>query len=134
MTLAESPPEQGLENTGLDRAAVFLSGLCLLHCLAIPFALMLGPLMGQWLVTSETRVHWILLALAVPISALALWRGFARHHNRLTVGLGAGGLLLMFIGVSHVLGENWEIALTVVGVCALLAAHVRNMMSGHNHA
>jgi len=134
MTSAKSPPEQSLQPSGLDRAAVFLSGLCLLHCLAIPFALLLGPLIGQWLVTSETRVHWILLAVAVPISALALWRGFARRHDRLTVTLGAGGLTLMFIGVSHLLGEAWEVALTVIGVCALLAAHVRNMMPGHTHA
>lgn len=120
-------------NGGLDRAAVFLSGLCLLHCLAIPFALLLGPVLSQWLVSSETQTHWLLLALALPISMIALWRGYLRHHDMLTVMLGMVGLLLMFIGVAHLLGETWEITLTVIGVTALLVAHLRNMRSKHRH-
>ena len=121
-------------NLRLDRAAVFLSSLCLLHCMAIPFALLLGPITSRWLTSNETPTHWILLALALPISVIALWRGFRRHHSRFTLVLGLLGLLLMFIGVSHLLGESWEIALTVVGVIALLIAHVRNMLGGHSHA
>ena len=128
-----SPPKPP-SNTGLDRAAVFLSGLCLLHCLAIPFALVFGPYLGQWLTDSETQTHWVLLATAIPISFVALWRGYQKHHNRLTLSLGGVGLVLMFIGVSHIFGESFEIALTVVGVSMLLVAHIRNMTSGHNHA
>lgn len=120
--------------TGLDRTAVFLSGLCLLHCMAIPFALLLGPLLGPWLVNTESSVHWALLALAAPISAAALWRGLKRHHSRLTVALGGAGLLLMLLGVSHLFGETWEVLLTVVGVGLLLVAHVRNMLGSHHHA
>ena len=78
-------PSKPPSTTGLDRAAVLLSGLCLLHCLAVPFALVFGPLIGQWLTNSETEVHWLLLALAVPISAVALLRGYKRHHSPLTV-------------------------------------------------
>ena len=126
-------PSKPPSTTGLDRAAVLLSGLCLLHCLAVPFALVFGPLIGQWLTNSETEVHWLLLALAVPISAVALLRGYKRHHSPLTVTMGALGLLLMFIGVSHVIGEDWEVILTVVGVSGLLAAHVRNMLGVHRH-
>lgn len=133
-----SPPKSssidGTPNRGLDRAAVFLSGLCLLHCLAIPFALVLGPIASGWLTSNETQVHWILLALALPISVIALWRGFRRHRSLLTLVLGMLGLLFMFIGVSHFFGEAWEIALTVIGVSALLIAHVRNMLGGHTHA
>ncbi len=121
-------------NDMLDRSAIALSGLCLLHCLALPFALLLGPLLGTWLSESETQVHWVLFGLAIPISSVALWRGFRRHHNLLTVLLGAGGLLLMFLGVSHLLGESIEIELTVIGVSAVLIAHLRNMLGHAAHA
>jgi len=135
MTTAKSPTDpQPLNSSGLDRAAVLLSGLCLVHCLAIPFALLLGPLFGHWLINSDTEVHWVLLAVAIPISALALWRGYVKHHNLLTITLGSGGLVFMFIGVSHIFGEEWETGLTVIGVCALLIAHVRNMLGTHAHA
>ena len=122
------------QRDALDRAAIFLSGLCLLHCIAVPLALVLGPLLGGWLQNTETQVHWVLLALALPISAIALQRGFRRHHSWLTIILGYTGLLLMFIGVSHWLGEAWEIALTVTGVSLLLMAHVRNLFAAHAHA
>ena len=118
-------------SVGLDRFAVFLSGLCLIHCLAVPFALVLGPLAGDWLIESETQVHWILLALASPISALALWRGYRNHHARTTLSLGCIGLVLMFFGVSHFIGEDWEVLLTATGVSALMIAHIRNILGNH---
>jgi hypothetical protein len=130
---AMTPPKPP-SSSGLDRFAVVLSGLCLLHCLAVPFAILLGPMLGQWLTHSETEVHWLLLALALPISAVALSRGYSRHHSPLTLVLGAAGLALMFIGVSHVIGEDWEIILTVAGVSSLLLAHIRNMLGSHRHA
>ena len=117
----------------LDRIAVVLSGLCLLHCVAVPFALVLGPLMGQWLQRSETQVHWLLLALALPISGVALWRGYRRQGSPWNLSLGSLGLALMFLGVSHLLGAHWEIGLTAVGVSVLLIAHLRNMTASHAH-
>ena len=116
----------------LDRGAVLLSSLCLLHCLTLPFALLFGQWLGAWLLQTESEVHWLLLALAVPISAVALLRGYRRHHSQITVALGAIGLTLMFAGVS--IGEDWEITLTVIGVSAVLVAHLRNMFGRHEHA
>ena len=119
--------------TGLDKFAIFLSGLCLLHCLAIPFALLLGPLFSGWLSENETTTHWVLLAAAVPISVLALWRGYRQHQDVPTIIYGAFGLVLMFIGVAHFFGETYEIWLTAVGVISLLIAHVRNLKHRHDH-
>ena len=118
----------------LDKAAVFLSGLCLLHCLAVPASLLLGPLLGNWLESTETEVHWILLGLALPISVIALQRGYKRHHKVTTLWLGYGGLAIMLIGAAHVFGESWEMPLTVIGVIGLLVAHVRNLIGEHSHA
>ena len=118
----------------LDKAAAFLSGLCLLHCLAVPASLLLGPLLGNWLESTETEVHWILLGLALPISVVALQRGYKRHHKVATLWLGYGGLAVMLIGAAHVFGESWEVPLTAIGVIGLLVAHVRNLIGEHSHS
>ena len=127
-----TPPKNPTTNS-LDRVAVFLSGLCLLHCLASPFAILLGPLMSGWLSHNETHVHWVLLLMAIPISALALWRGYQRHASSLTLAMGGSGLALMFVAVTHWFGAHMEVALTVAGVTLLLIAHIRNMRGGHQH-
>lgn len=123
-----------LKDPQLDRVAIFLSGLCLVHCLAIPVTLLLGSVFSDWLVETETNVHWILLALAAPTSVWALGRGFRAHRSQLTLSLGMGGLLIMFVGVSHIAGEAWEIALTLIGVTGVLIAHIRNALARqHTH-
>ena len=116
----------------LDRFAIFLSGLCLLHCLALPFAALFGSAIGGWLVDTETGVHWLLLALAIPVSLWALIRGYRAHAQPLNLVLGITGLVIMFLGVSHWLGERYEVALTVVGVIAVMVAHIRNALA-HIH-
>jgi hypothetical protein len=109
-----------LKESQLDRVAIILSGLCLVHCLALPVALVLGSVFSDWLVATETNAHWILLGLAAPTSIWALGRGFRAHRSHLTLGL---------VGVSHIAGESWEIALTVIGVTAVLIAHIRNALA-----
>lgn len=120
------------DSTNLDRVALLLSGLCLIHCLALPVALLLGPFLGTWLLDTETTVHWILLALALPVSAYALTRGFRRHGRVSVLWLGGAGLILMLVGASQILGEQSETLFTVIGVLLLLFAHIRNLTATHN--
>jgi len=94
--------------------------------------LLLLPSVHSWLAATETMSHWLLLAFAVPISVLALWRGYQSAKSILTLVLGGAGLTLMFLAVIHVLGESWEIPLTVVGVLLVLFAHIRNL-THHQH-
>ena len=117
----------------LDKAAIWLSGLCLVHCLAIPFAIVLGPALGNWLADTETEVHWMLLAAAAPLSLWALGRGYLRHRSIATISLGVAGLAMMLIGVTHLLGADMEIVLTAIGVSLVLVAHVRNLRA-HAHS
>ena len=115
-----------------DHVAIWLSGLCLLHCLAVPVALLLAPGIAEYLVGSETQVHWLLLGLAVPISIIALQRGYRRSKSYFTLLLGFGGLSLMFLGVVHLFGKTAEVALTAMGATLVMGAHMRNMLN-HNH-
>ena len=75
----------------------------------------------------------MLFGLAVPISGIALFRGYTRQPNALTVSLGILGLALMLLGVAHVFGEDLELILTTAGVMLVMIAHIRNLHTGHDH-
>ena len=111
---------------------MFLSGVCIAHCIALPLIVVIFPgvLLAQH---SETTVHWLLLAIVLPISGLALWQGYRRHASRRAILLGTAGLALLTLGVLHVLGQSLEAPLTVVGVIALAIAHWLNLKA-YRHA
>ena len=120
-------PRQVVKTRALDRFAIFLSGLCLIHCLAIPMAILFGAVASNWLISTETSVHWILLGLAAPVSIWALYQGYRQHASILPLAAGSLGLGIMFLGVSHLFGHDVEVGLTVSGVVVVLIAHLRNV-------
>ena len=121
------------DHTRLDKAAIWLSVLCLIHCLSVPAAFLLAPSLSAWLDATETQTHWLLFGLAVPISGVALYRGYLRSPNRFTISVGGVGLILMLLAVLHLLGEDQEIFLTTLGVILVMVAHIRNLHAGHDH-
>ena len=100
----------------------------------MPAAFLLAPSLSAWLDATETQTHWLLFGLAVPISGVALYRGYKRQPNTLTILMGMIGLALMLLAVLHLLGEDLEILLTTVGVILVMVAHIRNLQHGHDHA
>ena len=111
----------------LDRWAIWLSGACLVHCLAISAAVLLLPTVAGLLLHSETGVHWLFLTIAIPISAIALGSGYRQHRSWVRLAIGAAGLILMFVGVSHIAGRALEPPLTVSGVILVVLAHMLNI-------
>jgi hypothetical protein len=110
----------------LDRAAILLSGLCIVHCLAGALVVAGLTLASGWM---RHEVHAVGLALALPLAAVALWRGF-RMHGRWAVmatGLVGIGLMSASLFVDH--GARWEIILSVAGVSVLAAAHLWNIQA-----
>ncbi len=108
----------------LDRIAIGLSGLCLLHCMAGFVLLSVFALTGDWL---DHRVHVVGLALAAPLAAVALWRGF-RQHGRLPIGmLGMVGLTVMVASLIVTHGGAVEIMVSMAGVSLLALAHWQNL-------
>ena len=81
----------------LDKAAVALSGLCLLHCLLMPVIITALPFFGQF---SERHLHAEILIIVLPISLIALSIGFRRHADKRVVGWGIAGLLLLLVGAT----------------------------------
>lgn len=125
-----------MNNRLTDKAGMSLSFLCLIHCLLFPIIVLLIPAMESWLFYNETLVHWILLGLALPVSALAFGHAVLHHADWMTAVLGALGLAMLILGVTHVFGHASEIYLTVPGAFILFAAHLRNWKHHmpHSHA
>ena len=105
-----------------------LSGLCLLHCLALSFAAVAAPVVvglgfdGGW-------THVAMLALVIPLSAVALPRGYREHRRNAVLWLGGAGLTLLVLGATlghHVYGPAVDTVLTMAGAVVLGLAHVMN--------
>lgn len=121
--MAQMPPRAA---SLLDRLAIGLSGLCLLHCMAGFLALSLFALTGDWL---DHRVHVVGLVLAMPLAAVALWRGW-RRHGQLAIGvLGLAGLLVMTASLAVTHGDLAEMLVSMAGVSLLALAHWRNLQA-----
>lgn len=107
----------------LDRAAIALSGLCMVHCVAS--AVVIVALASAGGVLLDPIVHELGLVLAIALGAAGLGRGWVLHRLRQPAALGLAGLALMALGlaVPHGLAE---VAATLLGVGLLALAHLRN--------
>jgi MerC mercury resistance protein len=110
----------------LDKVAVALSGLCLVHCLALPFAVALLPFLGQF---SDDHLHVELLFFVIPVSVIALLSGYRRHGQAGVIVFGALGLFVLTIGgtiVHDQYGLTADRLMTVAGSFVLAFTHYRN--------
>lgn len=110
----------------LDKIAVGLSGLCLLHCLLLPFVVAILPFLGQF---DDDHLHKEMLLFVIPVSVVALAVGFRRHRRTSVVLFGAAGLLVLILGalvVHDYFGLMADRAMTVIGSIVLAFTHYQN--------
>lgn len=113
----------------LDSLGVLLSGICIVHCLALPLLLAALPFLDDSLLGGH-RFHEILLLAVLPVSLVALGFGWRRHGDSRVLWLGGVGLALLafatygyrLIGLS----EGWERAISIGGGLVHAAGHVLN--------
>jgi len=79
----------------LSKASITLSSLCLIHCLAMPFVILLLPAISQFM--SET-VETVLILAVIPISAIAFVPTWLKHRNFRLGGIFLFGLTVILIG------------------------------------
>ncbi|MGB5245437.1 MAG: MerC domain-containing protein [Woeseia sp.] len=113
-------------NPDIDRLAMLMSALCVVHCLALPFVLVALPFMAQF---AETHWHLPMLLFAVPVSVTAIVIGYRRHGNSgLVWGVAAG--LAMLIGGATIghdyFGAMADRSLTISGSLVLAYMHWQN--------
>jgi hypothetical protein len=119
-------PEITIETHRLDRIAMGLSGLCLVHCLAT--AVLLGLLASAGGFLGQPIIHEVGLVLAMIIGAVALGRGVSEHGFVLPAAVGALGLGVMAVALSLPEG-GYEPIYTVAGVMILALGHRLNVLA-----
>ena len=77
-----------------DKAAIGLSLLCALHCLALPLFLSLFPALVA-IGFQDERFHLLMLISVVPMSLFALTLGCRQHRSFYVLGTGGLGILFL---------------------------------------
>lgn len=112
----------------LDRIAIGVSGLCLVHCLATSVLLALASTAGGMLV--HPVIHEVGLGVAVLLGAVALGRGALQHEMWMPLAMGSLGLGVMTGAISlHSSGEDLEALWTIIGVSLLAFGHRLNRLA-----
>lgn len=108
----------------LDKAGIWLSGMCLLHCLATVFIVSGLGIGGHFLLAPE--IHEVGLVLAMMIAAVAIGWGALRHRRALPFVTAMTGLSFMggALAVPH--GFH-EAVLTIIGVVLVSIGHLANL-------
>lgn len=113
----------------LDRAGIFLSGACAVHCL-LSIVLVSGMGIGGEFFLSPD-IHRVGLVIATLIAAVAIGWGALRHRVAAPFVIAMTGLSFMggALAVEH--GPK-EAILTIIGVALVSLGHVLNLR--HSHA
>jgi len=107
----------------LDRLAIGLSGICLVHCIATTVILTLMASAGGLLL--HPIFHEVGLVIAIGIGAVALGRGALEHGLLLPVAVGFLGLGVM-AGALSLQHGGMETLSTIFGVGLVAFGHHLN--------
>jgi hypothetical protein len=112
----------------LDRLAIMLSGLCVVHCVASAVFFAMLSTVGGLLV--DPVFHEVGLTFAIGLGAFGLGRGALQHGNLLPLAVGSLGLGMMAgaMTLPHDAGlmEGGEALWTIIGVGVLAFGHDLN--------
>lgn len=115
----------------MDRAGIWLSGICMVHCVLTPIVLVSLPM---FTFAKSEAVH-IALAGVLPIVTFAAFiPGVRRHRDWMVLVLGLVGLLFIIYAATdpmHILNQWTEGAVTSIGSLTLIAGHMRNRKNVH---
>ena len=110
----------------LDRIAMGLSGLCVVHCVAT--AVLLGLLASAGGFLGQPIIHEVGLSLAMIIGAFALGRGILEHGFMMPSAIGGLGLGVM-AGALSLPHDGREPIYTVIGVMIVALGHRLNVLA-----
>ncbi len=110
----------------LDRMAIGLSGLCLVHCLGTTVVLAMLASAGGAL--GAPIIHEIGLSLAMLLGAVSLGKGIVDHGYTMPSAVGGLGLGVM-AGALTLPHDGTEALYTVIGVAILALGHRLNFIA-----
>lgn len=113
-----------------DRIGIIISSVCLVHCLLVPFILMLFPFVES----KYDHFHELLTIFVVVPAFLAFIPGYKKHRNINVLYLAVTGLIFIMsaafledIYFSH----NAARIVTILGSLFMILAHARNIKHAH---
>jgi hypothetical protein len=115
-----------LSTSRLDRIAIGLSGLCLVHCVGTTVLLALLSAAGG--VLGAPIIHELGLSLAMVMGAIALGRGILEHGYSMPSAVGGLGLGVM-AGALTLPHDGTEALYTIIGVGILALGHRLNWIA-----
>ena len=113
----------------LDRRAIGLSGLCLVHCVAT--TVLVAVLSAAGSLIGSDWIHEVGLSIAMALGAFALGRGALDHGFIMPIAVGSLGLGVMG-GALTLPHDGTEAAATIVGVLVLALGHDLNRRGSVN--
>lgn len=121
------------EKKNLDGISIWLSSICLIHCLTLPLITISIPFFGKYM---EGHFHSLMLFIVIPISIIALTKGYQNHKNIIIVIVGLFGGITVIIGATYVhymSNYSSDTLVTISGSVLLALAHFFNNRSSHYH-
>jgi hypothetical protein len=112
----------------LDRIAITLSTICIVHCLAMPVLVAALPVLAI-AVGTDGHFHELMLWLVVPTSALGFGLGYKVHGNAAIIAAGTAAVVVLAV-VALWGHDHWnrtvEVSVNVLASLLLASAHWRN--------
>ena len=112
----------------LDTIAIFLSGLCAIHCLLMPFIIVLFPFCTASC-CEQDGFHQMMVYFVLPFSGIPLFLGCKRNFKTPIVFTGLIGLAIIIFAAfwGHAtVGALGEKIMTTSGGVMLALAHIAN--------
>lgn len=107
-----------------DTAALWLSGLCIVHCIAAPVVFLLA---GTGLLTTAFTSEWVHVLLFVPMLVLigsTVFKSAKRYQYRTPLKLAAIGMLILLASLS--VHGPIESVMGIIGGSLVFIAHWKN--------
>ncbi len=113
------------QNTVYDKAGIWISSLCALHCLALPVLLPAVPLIASSFV-AEAWFERTILSISILIGFIGLFIGFYKYHRQLypLYSLTMGGLIYWN---KDIFGHEYEPFTIALGALLIIVAHYINL-------
>ena len=108
----------------LDKAGMWTSALCAIHCIGLPLLMSVTAYCGLTLPDS-TQTEIIILSVSVILGVASLFPSYFRHHRKFgPVGILLAGFTL--IGLSRFMVDINESVFTSSGAVLVASAHFFN--------
>ena len=117
---------RGSNEETIDRLAIGLSGLCLIHCVASAVFITFLAAGGSFLL--DPIFHEVGMTIALVLGVFGFGRGIVRHGYMLPSAVGGLGLGVM-AGALTLPHDGTEAMATILGVAILALGHRLNFIA-----